>query len=896
MAENKINVGGRLHSIATGNVLAGADEILYEPINGTPKKQSEVNVETYEHVASIDAALQELSPDQTEALALATDVNDLKGNVVRSDVQTLTDAQKAQTLANVGINGIDDEPTSGSDNLVKSGGVFILNRRCYLIPPSGVYINVTSTNITIPIYTRVYDGGDYIYRLLSAITVNRIAEGNHEVLLYNKNAHSFVCVDLGLLNTNSYPLSEWFYCNSLETGVGQDDFPAGYVKYNGDNIYTKKDYVDGKVTQIATKDNKAVVGAENTFCPNTFNLLKGHKYRFVLYSATEGTPSANFTFKVCTTDSASAVYTIAQLNGVSLLGNHIYETEWTGDTGTYRIGFYNQSSLRPIFFVSVSEITDVVDELSSNSTLKALSANQGKVLNDKIVQNLSIWEQLVNTDYDHWNENLPRVGSSNVWLAYPKMEMGKTYKVRLKIARTTGSVTYNNHIIVSKYGPGVPSLESSDYQSIASVNFDSSAQVGDTKEVTVDYTCTDNGFLYFGYWRQSGGGATRWDEYEINENNNISDKVRDIDSRVEEIEKDNIYFNNYGLALAAKKNGDATNKADRGLDKYLSICHITDVHTDWERVSRAIRFAEDMGSTLICTGDITLQSSGENVDGYNELIENYSGKYLHCVGNHDVWTFTSPLQEYEKWFEKYINDYNMPWVMPTGISNPSFFVYDDTDWNIRYIMLDQWRRTGTNDDLTPKYTQEQITFLVSSLQSVPSGYGVIVVMHALEKASVEAPEYSKFYHKGYMQTETVLMSPVSSIIDAFISKTSITQTFTSTNETISVDADFSNVSSNEFIAFICGHTHKDLVHFVPGTTNRQLVLCETCTTAVYSNVSNITLTESSDLARSENGENQDAFNIYVIDRENKTVRIVRIGVDMPYDFSERRDCMVIHYA
>lgn len=42
MADNKINVGGRLHSIATGNILAGADEILDDNIG---KKQSEVNID-----------------------------------------------------------------------------------------------------------------------------------------------------------------------------------------------------------------------------------------------------------------------------------------------------------------------------------------------------------------------------------------------------------------------------------------------------------------------------------------------------------------------------------------------------------------------------------------------------------------------------------------------------------------------------------------------------------------------------------------------------------------------------------------------------------------------------------------------------------------------------------
>lgn len=73
-----IEIGGRLHSTATGNVVTGANEILDDELN---KKQSQINSETLQHVESIDAALQELSPDQTEALALATDVVNLKKDV-----------------------------------------------------------------------------------------------------------------------------------------------------------------------------------------------------------------------------------------------------------------------------------------------------------------------------------------------------------------------------------------------------------------------------------------------------------------------------------------------------------------------------------------------------------------------------------------------------------------------------------------------------------------------------------------------------------------------------------------------------------------------------------------------------------------------------------------------
>ena len=116
-----IEIGGRLFNTATGNIVAGADAIKDE---AQDKTQAEINVETYEHVADIDAALQELSPDQTEALALATDVNTLKAKSVRSDeAQSLTAEEKALALSNLGISGIDDEPTVDSNNIVKSGGV-----------------------------------------------------------------------------------------------------------------------------------------------------------------------------------------------------------------------------------------------------------------------------------------------------------------------------------------------------------------------------------------------------------------------------------------------------------------------------------------------------------------------------------------------------------------------------------------------------------------------------------------------------------------------------------------------------------------------------------------------------------------------------------------------------
>ena len=53
-----------------------------------------------------------------------SDIREKANTALLTTAQTLTDAEKAQALANVGIAGVDDEPTAGSDKLVKSGGVY----------------------------------------------------------------------------------------------------------------------------------------------------------------------------------------------------------------------------------------------------------------------------------------------------------------------------------------------------------------------------------------------------------------------------------------------------------------------------------------------------------------------------------------------------------------------------------------------------------------------------------------------------------------------------------------------------------------------------------------------------------------------------------------------------
>lgn len=73
MADNKINVGGRLHSVATGNVIAGANEILDDTQN---KKQQDINAELIEAVGTVNsriAAAVDVEKTRAEAAEEALD-------------------------------------------------------------------------------------------------------------------------------------------------------------------------------------------------------------------------------------------------------------------------------------------------------------------------------------------------------------------------------------------------------------------------------------------------------------------------------------------------------------------------------------------------------------------------------------------------------------------------------------------------------------------------------------------------------------------------------------------------------------------------------------------------------------------------------------------------------
>lgn len=138
MSETKnIEVGGRLHSIASGNVLAGADEILDDTIG---KKQSQINVETYKLVENVNKSLEILDPVQQDAINIAAKVNNNEVKLGYFECSTNSDVA-AKVI------------TDATDYVLSKGGSIKI-KMSNANTAFGVTLNINSTGAR----TLYYDG------------------------------------------------------------------------------------------------------------------------------------------------------------------------------------------------------------------------------------------------------------------------------------------------------------------------------------------------------------------------------------------------------------------------------------------------------------------------------------------------------------------------------------------------------------------------------------------------------------------------------------------------------------------------------------------------------------------------------------------------------------------
>lgn len=346
-------------------------------------------------------------------------------------------------------------------------------------------------------------------------------------------------------------------------------------------------------------------------------------------------------------------------------------------------------------------------------------------------------------------------------------------------------------------------------------------------------------------------------------------------------------------------------------DKFPTFVHTTDIHGDAYRLQDAIDCARhNFVDALLVTGDVNAYNLNNGFKALESMMVDSPIPVLYCRGNHESYGNSDVALNI---FSKYYSTLASKWsyLKEAGTAADKTYYFKDFDAKkIRVIALNPYEKYITSNN-SAGFTQDQINWFITVLKSTPQDYGILCVLHSPEaypndEVSIKAIEgKTDFFLDG---TPTFWGTPVGingtplrDIIDAFISRTTISKTITQTvgssTDEIIISGDFSTGVNTgvEFIAWVCGHEHLDLIGLYRSTTNNQVVLNMTCGICYYGSSSYPYLCNASDTPRGPFGVPQDAINVYAIDRTNKQIRIARVGANMTEKLT-LREAMVISYA
>lgn len=329
------------------------------------------------------------------------------------------------------------------------------------------------------------------------------------------------------------------------------------------------------------------------------------------------------------------------------------------------------------------------------------------------------------------------------------------------------------------------------------------------------------------------------------------------------------------------------------LTKLPVFGHSSDIHGDRWRFQSMMRYCDYLGlDALLISGDMVASTPSDSNQYITDVSLEHTTPLVPCLGNHD--TVDLSTAEAQTAMIKTLID-NVEGVYVD--TYPTYYYKDFTAKSIRVIALNLYETDHSGHNCN--FTQTQCDWFISTLASTPAGYGVLVMFHAPENTIDRVQGNDDFYQdiNNYWETHPgVTGTPILKIIDAFIGKTTLSLSYTSKSVTINTTADFTALNEGvEFISYINGHEHIDMVGYLHGTTHRQLNLNVCCGVAIYGTTYKY-LANNSDLPRGDKGSTQDAFNVYSIDRNAKTVRIAKVGSNLSgYDLQERK-YMTISYA
>lgn len=304
-----------------------------------------------------------------------------------------------------------------------------------------------------------------------------------------------------------------------------------------------------------------------------------------------------------------------------------------------------------------------------------------------------------------------------------------------------------------------------------------------------------------------------------------------------------------------------------GWTSRVNLLHITDTHIGDTVSYNNLLESLDVGNDLYTGGIIkAVINTGDNTNGGGSSLSNFlaqytkntaaistsTAPYLMQLGNHDANNgqnvAIADVPTNNDLYPPFDFIFSQTGVQAGDVTNKKrYYYYDVTQGghDVRIIMLDMldhhdYTENGTNYHCqwNVVYSQAQIDWLASVLNSTPANYGVIIGNHFPFAPSRNgySEEYPALNDGYFVQSPTTSASDgwkmIPEIVDAWQRRTTLSKTYNDTvgEHDIVANYNFSDVPSGaEFICYLCGHTHSKNVFRVEeenGDQFDQLMLCE----------------------------------------------------------------------
>lgn len=342
--------------------------------------------------------------------------------------------------------------------------------------------------------------------------------------------------------------------------------------------------------------------------------------------------------------------------------------------------------------------------------------------------------------------------------------------------------------------------------------------------------------------------------------------------------------------------------------KKFAMLIMTDVHGFSLNVNNFVEYLNNMAS-LDCginLGDTAAGYFDEN-DGswYTDIINTTKKPIYTVIGNHDIWPSSldasigaTAQAAYDKWIA--------PTTDEMGIDPGHAYYYAQYDsYKIALIVLNSYD-TPNNTIVNGQYktrrdldawTQAQADWFVSTLNSIPTGYHLIVALHDFPNANgnvtVVECDWSEpgTYAIAPSNGNVNIGSAIEDTINAWINGGTLSRTYpVSTSypdlwdaadfSPITINADFTQRGAGIFATYLIGHNHHDGIDIVTAYPNQHISMFTTSSADGYQ-------AQNTDLPRVIGTKTEDALSTIAIDTENRTVRLVRIGSTFTTAMTER---------